>query len=214
MTNKKTTETFDSVLSHIQRKLKAPKNQLNKFGGYSYRSCEDIVEAVKPLLSPGAFINISDEIVVVGDRYYVKATATFRYEGKSVSSVAFAREPLTKKGMDESQLTGSTSSYARKYALNGLLAIDDGKDADTADNRQTTETAKTTKKDDGKPWFNEPELIKFKAALEAGNNVTLKDAKEKYKVSKKMAKSIQDAIDDYQDTNIEIDNEAIADIIV
>lgn len=118
-----------SKLSEIQAKLKAPKNQFNKFGGYKYRSCEDILEAVKPLLN-GATITIEDEIILIGDRYYVKATATFR-DGEEIQKVsAFAREPLNKKGMDESQITGAASSYSRKYALNGLLLIDDNKDAD------------------------------------------------------------------------------------
>jgi hypothetical protein len=124
-------------LSEIQSKLKAPKGQTNTFGGYKYRSCEDIVEAVKPLLAKcdGSLV-INDEIVGVGERVYVKATAVMTIKDKEWSSSAYAREPLTKKGMDEAQITGATSSYARKYALNGLLAIDDTKDADTMDNRQ------------------------------------------------------------------------------
>lgn len=119
----------------IQTELKAPKDQWNDFSKYKYRSCEDIVEAVKPLLLKNkAWLIISDEVVQVGDRIYVKATATITFEkGASVSSTAFAREPLERKGMDASQITGTASSYARKYALNGLLAIDDTKDADTMD---------------------------------------------------------------------------------
>lgn len=117
----------------IQSKLNAPKNQWNNFGNYNYRSCEDILEALKPLLKEtGCVLNISDEIQQVSDRIYVKATATLTTpDGKAYQSSAFAREPLTKKGQDESQLTGSASSYARKYALNGLFCIDDNKDADT-----------------------------------------------------------------------------------
>lgn len=126
-------------LAKIQRELKAPKNQLNKFGGYKYRNCEDILEAVKPLLD-GAILSISDEIVLVGDRYYVKATATYKDGDFVQTTTAYAREELNRKGMDASQLTGATSSYARKYALNGLFCIDDTKDADSQDNTQAGST--------------------------------------------------------------------------
>lgn len=116
----------------IQSELKAPKGQTNKFGGYNYRSCEDILEAVKPLLSKhGAALTLSDEIVLIGNNTFVKATATFYSSAPTPLSVsAFARHPVDKKGMDDSQITGATSSYARKYALNGLFCIDDTKDAD------------------------------------------------------------------------------------
>ena len=115
----------------IQSELKAPKNQKNKFGNYMYRSAEDILEALKPLLKKyNCHLTISDEMVVLGERYYVKATATLAKEGESISTTAYAREEENKKGMDSSQLTGSTSSYARKYALNGLFCIDDTKDSD------------------------------------------------------------------------------------
>lgn len=120
------------ILSAIQSELKAPKNQFNKFGGYNYRNCEDILEALKPILAKHKAINLlSDEIVSIGTRFYIKATATLRVGDEKISVTAFAREEDSKKGMDSSQLTGSTSSYARKYALNGLYAIDDTKDADT-----------------------------------------------------------------------------------
>ena len=118
------------ALNKIQRQLKAPKNQKNSFGNYNYRSCEDILEAVKPLLGDGIVL-LSDEIALVGDRYYVKATATFSLGSESASVSAYARESLDKKGMDSAQITGAASSYARKYALNGLFCIDDTKDADT-----------------------------------------------------------------------------------
>lgn len=125
------------ALIEIQSALKAPKNQRNNFGKYSYRSCEDILEALKPLLKEhDAYINLSDKLVMVGDRYYVEATATIHCNGEEVSGVAYAREDEEKKGMAESQVTGSASSYARKYALNGLFGIDDAKDADTQDNRE------------------------------------------------------------------------------
>jgi len=120
-------------LNEIQQKLKCTKNQRNKFGNYNYRSCEDIVEGVKPLLGD-SILTMSDEMVLVGDRYYIKATVTL-YDGKTTTQVhGYAREPLNRKGMDESQITGCASSYARKYALNGLFCIDDTKDADTMDN--------------------------------------------------------------------------------
>ena len=118
----------------VQTKLRAPKGQYNSFGRYSYRSCEDILEALKPLLAEvGAIVNISDEVKLIGDRFYVEATAMFLdcETGDSVVARASAREDETKKGMDLAQVTGSVSSYARKYALNGLFAIDDNKDADS-----------------------------------------------------------------------------------
>lgn len=130
----------------IQHKLKAPKGQYNSFGKYNYRSCEDILEGVKPLLKEhNLALLIDDEIVQIGERYYVKATAKITDGREIVSATAYAREPDTKKGIDESQITGATSSYARKYALNALLCIDDTKDADTMDNskkpvQQTQET--------------------------------------------------------------------------
>jgi len=127
-----TKATIHTLLNEIQINLNAPKNQLNKFGGYSYRSCEDILEGLKPLLKDsGCTLVIHDEIVMVSDRVYVKATATLSDGKDNVSGSAFAREPIIKKGMDEAQVTGATSSYARKYALNGLFCIDDSKDADT-----------------------------------------------------------------------------------
>ena len=116
-------------LAKIQATLKAPKGQTNSFGNYKYRSCEDILTAVKPLLD-GCVLTISDEIVAIADRIYVKATARIFDETQWVETTAFAREASDKKGMDSAQITGSASSYARKYALNGLFCIDDTKDAD------------------------------------------------------------------------------------
>lgn len=120
-------------LAAVQKVLKAPKNQYNSFGKYSYRSCEDILEAAKPLcIENGLILTISDDIVAVGDRYYIKATAAVIdvSDGERVETSGIAREAEERKGMDSSQVTGSTSSYARKYALNGLFSIDDTKDAD------------------------------------------------------------------------------------
>lgn len=121
----------------IQTKLKAPKGQYNKFGNFNYRSAEDILEAVKPLnAEQGVLLTITDEIKEIGGRVYVVATATVSDGTDTLQVSAFAREPENKKGMDESQITGATSSYARKYALNGLYAIDDNKDADTDEHKQ------------------------------------------------------------------------------
>lgn len=132
-----------AALMAVQAELKAPKGQYNQFGKYDYRSAEDIIEAVKPLLKDnGLFLNMSDEVVLVGDRYYIKATVKVVdvVTGESVQTSALAREAAQKKGMDESQVTGTASSYARKYALNGLFAIDDNRDADTDEYaRQTSQ---------------------------------------------------------------------------
>lgn len=152
----------------IQSGLKAPKNQRNTFGNYNYRNCEDILEAVKPLLAKNnCILKLTDDIVLIGDRFYVKATATIsNCEGKSESVTAFARESLDKKGMDASQITGATSSYARKYALNGLFLIDDTKDSDSTNDH--------SKKDDEKPkenavtiWMTKDIFEGYKSNLDA-----------------------------------------------
>lgn len=154
----------------IQHKLKAPKGQYNSFGKYNYRSCEDILEGVKPLLKEhNLALLIDDEIVQIGERYYVKATARITDGREFVSATAYAREPDIKKGMDESQITGATSSYARKYALNALLCIDDTKDADTMDNskkpvQQTQETVynwQTLKARATQGGISEEELVQY-----------------------------------------------------
>ena len=124
--------TIYEKMSDIQTRLKAPKSQYNSFGKYNYRNCEDILEAVKPLLNEHKlYINISDTVEHVGDRYYIKATVTVSDGENNIVSQAYAREEESKKGMDGSQVTGASSSYARKYALNGMFAIDDTKDSDT-----------------------------------------------------------------------------------
>lgn len=156
-------------LIEIQRELKAPKGQTNSFGKYKYRSLEDILEALKPIMSKHkCFLVINDEIVLVGDRYYVKATATLHSdEGQSISSTALAREDIDKKGMDLSQLTGATSSYARKYALNGLFAIDDTKDADATNehgNGANNATQTTQRKINQLEGENLMELIEKKGS--------------------------------------------------
>ena len=126
---------FIIKIARIQRELNAPKNQFNGFGKYNYRSCEDIMQGLKPFLDD-LIIFMNDEVVQIGDRYYVKATVTITDGEHEVTNSALAREALDKKGMDASQITGSCSSYARKYALAGMFLIDDNKDADSRDNRQ------------------------------------------------------------------------------
>ena len=130
---------FINKIAKIQQTLKAPKNQYNKFGGYYYRNCEDILESVKPLLGD-LILTINDEIVQIGNRYYVRATATITDGEHEQSATAYAREEESKKGLDSSQVTGSTSSYARKYACNALFCIDDTKDADSDEQSKQTPT--------------------------------------------------------------------------
>lgn len=140
-------------LQTVQSELKAPKNQYNKFGSYFYRNCEDIQEAAKPLLrNVKAALVVGDELVMIGERYYIKATAKFVdcESGETIENTSYAREELEKKGMDVSQVTGSTSSYARKYALNGLFCIDDVKDMDS----QNDNAKKTTGNKAAKPNAN------------------------------------------------------------
>lgn len=163
-------------LAAVQLELKAPKGQRNSFGNYDYRSAEDILEAVKPLLNDnGLTLIVDDSIELIGDRYYVKATATvFNGAGETVSSNAYAREADDKKGMDSAQVTGATSSYARKYALNGLFAIDDAKDADTDEHKKQSDTRESTTSNRPKASANNPatekqiELIK-QLATKAGH---------------------------------------------
>lgn len=134
-------EKLTKSLGDVQFKLKAPKGQVNSFSHYNYRSCEDILEAVKPLLhEAGLTLTLSDDVIAVGNRVYVKATATVTDGAESISNTAFAREAESKKGMDDSQVTGTASSYARKYALNGLFCIDDTRDADTDEYQRRTQS--------------------------------------------------------------------------
>ena len=139
---------YEKLLA-VQSELKAPKGQYNAFGKYKYRSCEDILEAAKPILAKyKAVIYISDALFPVGDRYYIEATAHFIdvETGSEISTASFAREEESKKGMDGSQVTGASSSYARKYALNGLLCIDDTKDSDTTNTGNNNEKPQTAPK--------------------------------------------------------------------
>ncbi len=125
-------KAFIELVANVQANLKAPKNQFNSFGKYKYRSCEDILEGLKAVLN-GLVVTVEDDVVMVGDRIYIKATATVTDGENKLSNSAFARESLAKKGMDDSQITGTASSYARKYALNGLFLIDDTADIDDDD---------------------------------------------------------------------------------
>ena len=150
-------------LIEIQKELKAPKNQRNNFGKYNYRSCEDILEAVKPLAHKnGCVVLLHDEVKIIGDRIYVCATATLhKNDQEGVSVDAWAREPEIQKGMNEAQITGSASSYARKYALNGLFAIDDTKDADTDEHHNKTNVKPKLKDEQFKKTLEAtPEQIK------------------------------------------------------
>lgn len=149
----------------VQAALKAPKGQFNKFGGYKYRSCEDILEAVKPLLlEQGLQLTITDEPVEVGGRIYIKATAKVTDGSETAAVSGYAREAETKKGMDESQITGTASSYARKYALNGLFLIDDTKDADATNEHQKPKAAPKSKQAPKPKTAPQPQGGELKAA--------------------------------------------------
>lgn len=188
-----------SSLLKIQAELKAPKNQKNTFGGYSYRSSEDILEAVKPLLVKySSELNITDAIQMIGDRFYVEASARF-LDSYGVETIvkAYAREAQTKKGMDESQVTGAASSYARKYALNGLFLIDDVKDAD-----QTNDHGKSgDQKPDHRQGSNQQSQViqddqwldfygQWNGRVYAGSHVYYNDVK--YSLSEKQSKYLSD----------------------
>ena len=173
-------------LTDIQNELKAPKGQYNSYGGYKYRSCEDILEAVKPLLKKyDCTLRIYDEVMQIGERYYIKAIVEFADPSTKTVTVntAYAREEETKKGMDASQITGTASSYARKYALNGLFLIDDNKDADTDEHAK--QTGKEKKQEEPKATPKQIELLKAIAKKqgkeldeEAVKNWSMKEASD------------------------------------
>lgn len=172
---------FNEKIVAIQSELKAPKNQFNSFGKYKYRSCEDILEGVKPLLSKYGLVQyISDSIECIGNRYYVKANVVVTDGEKMQDVFAYAREPENKKGMDESQITGTASSYARKYALNGMWLIDDTKDADTDEHQ------KQKAKPESKPKLT-PDNPKWEDAVHnlASTKVTIDKIKKHYTLEKK-----------------------------
>ncbi|MCP2005275.1 UNVERIFIED_ORG: hypothetical protein J2Y78_003815 [Buttiauxella agrestis ATCC 33320] len=167
---------FYAKLAEIQRTLNAPKNQFNSFGKYKYRSCEDILEGVKPLLG-GLFLSISDEVVLIGTRHYVKATARITDGESTHEATALAREEESKKGMDAAQVTGATSSYARKYCLNGLFGIDDSKDADSDEHKHQQNAAQPQKQEKPKPT---PDQV-LKAFTEAaGQKTTQEELKQAF----------------------------------
>jgi hypothetical protein len=162
-------KTIEEKLQLVQVKLKAPKSQFNKFAGFNYRNLEDILTAVKPLLDKtDCSLTLSDEPVLIADRIYIRATAVFSDGKNQLITTAYAREPLSKKGMDESKITGSTSSYARKYCLNGLFLIDDTKDADTQNNK------------DMEPRINQSQYNALKLVLAQGSSTLLMDQASVY----------------------------------
>lgn len=178
-------------LIKIQSKLKAPKNHFNKFGGYHYRNCEDILEGLKPLLEEHqATLLVTDDLVMVGERYYIKATATLIdvETGEKLSATGFAREEENKKGMDSMQLSGATGSYARKYALNGLFAIDDTKDSDTL-NKHGKDKPQSNKSNEGTISEGQAKRI---FALSNGKADVCKTVIEKYGYKKSSEVKISD----------------------
>lgn len=189
---------FMLELVNIQHKLKAPKGQYNSFGKYKYRSAEDILEAVKPLLAEeGCHLTISDDIIHQWGRVYVKATARIiANDGRFVETTAFAREAIDKKGMDEAQITWSASSYARKYALNWLLCIDDTKDSDTTniDGGASEREGKKKVEDDDKQWFNDYHFDKWVESTDPDKPQSSQAMREHFKVSKEMAEKIDNFI--------------------
>jgi hypothetical protein len=195
-----------TLLNKVQTELVASKNQFNAFGKYAYRSCEDILEGVKPhLKAHKCVIVISDSIEMVGDRIYVKATAKFIdcESGDAVECTAYAREALNKKGMDEGQITGATSSYSRKYALNALLLCDDSKDADTMDNSKNETPAqkkqpaqqKKYEDDPNKDWLSDiTQLVGFSRTHNLSPEEAVAQGRKKYKISKAKAEEIKEAM--------------------
>lgn len=209
-----------NLMTEIQNSLKVPKNQFNKFGGYRYRSCEDIVEAVKPLLAQqNLYLNISDEIMHIGERFYVKATVQIISASREIiaQSIAYAREEETKKGMDGSQITGAASSYARKYALNGLLGIDDTKDADTSEHTETTAPVvksepsrllqvagsktpppakkpepATENKEDARPWLTEKQFNQAMTRVSGGDLDCYHKTVAEFRMKKDYRKSLDE----------------------
>tara|TARA_R110000851_G_C12913674_1_gene549516 strand:+ start:160 stop:732 length:573 start_codon:yes stop_codon:yes gene_type:complete len=180
-------------LAKIQKNLKAPKGQWNSFSNFHYRSCENILEGLKLVLD-GLVVTMTDDVVMVGDRIYIKATVTLTDGKESVSNTSFAREPLIKKGMDDSQISGTASSYARKYALNGLFLIDDAADPDSLDNSKPAQ-APAKKQDDDKEWYNSFDQHKAKMIddIAGGKKADqiIKSLSDKYKLSKATREAIQ-----------------------
>lgn len=200
---------INDILSEIQARLKAPKSQFNAFGKYNYRNCEDILEAVKPILAEyKATITLSDSVQYIGDRYYVRAVACLGVGDEEIEIVAYAREEETKKGMDGSQITGASSSYARKYALNGLFAIDDTKDSDTTnvvENKPKTTNAQknedivpTNAQKKEEPRFVEIKSLTKEQAFALIINLSTEEAGTEYK-NKSLRKVYEDGAWDVLD---------------
>lgn len=174
--------------SEIQQTLKSPKDSRNEFGKYNYRTCSAILEAVKPLLGPATLI-VSDELVLIGERYYIKATATYtnKDEGETFAATAYAREPLDKRGMDEAQITGASSTYARKAALSGLFAIDDSSnDPDATNTHGQAPNKPSVGRSRGQAANNQAAAKKPAEALKSGSgaNAALKAAQQQAKVAR------------------------------
>lgn len=180
----------ESTLTKIQNELKAPKGQHNKFGNYDYRSAEDILEALKPLLAKhNAQLTLTDKPVMVGEWHYIEATARLVVDGNEITNTASARESPTKKGMDDSQITGTASSYARKYALNGLFLIDDTKDADTNEYVKNTRRATPRSVKQYSSTKKENALSNFKVVYtQYVNNVGKEKATAEYNLLKEKLK--------------------------
>lgn len=195
-TKETTSKGLSELLIEVQAELKAPKGLFNSFGNYNYRSTESILEALKPILKEkGLLLTITDELVVLGDRYYIKAEAKLSKGEDSISVTAYAREEETKKGMDSSQITGATSSYARKYALNGLFLIDDNKDADTDEYHRINDSDKTPKipaKPSDKEWLNKgtENFDKVVTALKS-KKATVAQVLTKYRLSAEIKKELE-----------------------
>ena len=193
-----------SKLMEIQHRLKAPKGQYNNFGKYKYRSCDDILEAVKPILNEvGCSLTLTDEVVLIGDRYYIKATARLKGENTDEVTTAYAREDQDKKGMDGSQITGTASSYARKYALNGLFCIDDTKDADTDEYaNQNKRTAPATAPKTEKEVFDPSHPLWQKALdkMVAGKG-SIKELQKVYTIPASAEKAIMDYLNEHNKQN-------------
>ena len=167
-------DNFKKRVLAVQTALKAPKNQRNTFGGYNYRSCEDILEAVKPICKAwNVLLTLTDDLCMVGDRYYIKATACLHdcESTETIAVTAYAREAESKKGMDDSQVSGTASSYARKYALNGLLCVDDTKDADTDEYAKQVKNDPVQKKEEPAPKKTEPPKVQKYTCAECGKDL-------------------------------------------
>jgi hypothetical protein len=182
---------LNNKLVDIQGRLKAPKNQRNSFGNYNYRSCEDILEAVKPLLQEHTLtVKLTDETIQLGELYVIEATASISDGSNTISVMAQAGINLNKKGMDIAQSFGASSSYARKYALNGLFLIDDTKDADSTNNHKGE--VESVENGNTKSWLNKntPQFENAKKAIASGK-FTIANIRDKYNVSKEVAELLQ-----------------------